>query len=103
MQVDSDSIRYYLPFRSYQIKWNEVRYVEVDNQVGSMVFVGENKQLAVNGPMAWIGNDKFEMGKLISEQIDRYHIEIRVTEKAMFRLSRNTRVGASPQQSDTER
>lgn len=96
MQVDCDSIKYYLPFRSYQIKWNEVQYIEVDNHVGSMVFVGENKQLAVNGPMAWIGKDKFEMGKLISEQMDRNHIEVRVTEKAMFRLSKNTKVRASP-------
>jgi|GEM_PF-1311235 len=92
MQVDSDSIRYYLPFRSYQIKWNEVRYIEVDSQVGSMVFVGENKQLAVNGPMAWTGKDKFEIGSFISAQQDKYNIEVRVTEKAPFRLSRNTRV-----------
>jgi hypothetical protein len=55
MQVDSDSIRYFLPFRGYQIKWNQVQYIEVDNQVGSMVFVGENKQRAVNGPIAWTG------------------------------------------------
>jgi len=53
MQVYSDSIRYYLPLRRYQIKWNEVRSIEIDSQGSSMVFVGENKRLAVNGPMFW--------------------------------------------------
>jgi hypothetical protein len=92
MQVDSDSIRYYLPLRIYQIKWNEVQYIEIDSQGANMVFVGENKKLAVNGPMFWTGKDKLDMGKLISTQMDRYGIELRPTEKAGFRLSRNTKV-----------
>ena len=96
MQVDSDSIRYYLPFRRYQIRWNEVQYIEIDKQGGSMVFVGENKQLAVNGPIAWSGKDKFEISRLIGKQINRYNIEIRGTEKASFRLSRNTKIRSSP-------
>jgi len=94
MQVYSDSIRYYLPLRRYQIKWNEVRSIEIDSQGSSMVFVGENKRLAVNGPMFWTGKDKRDAARLIAIQIDRYEIEVRTTEKAMFRLSRNTRVGA---------
>jgi len=91
MQMDSQSIRYYLPLRSYQMIWNEVQYIEIDKQAGSMVFVGENKRLAVNGPATWSGKDKMEMAQLISAQIDRYGIEVRQTEKAMFRLSKNTK------------
>lgn len=92
MQVDSDSIRYYLPFRSYQIKWNEVQYIEIDGQGGNMVFVGENKKLAVNGPKLWSGKDKPDTMRLIGIQVDKYGIPIRTTEKAMFRLSKNTKV-----------
>ena len=91
MQVDSESIRYYLPLRSYQIKWNEVQYIEMDSQGGNMVFVGENKKLAVNGPRFWFGKDKRDLAMLIAAQIDKYGIEVRTTEKAMFRLSRNTK------------
>jgi hypothetical protein len=91
MQVDSDSIKYYLPFRRFQIKWNEVKYIEIDSQAGNMVFVGENKRLATNGPKLWTGKDKNDAGKLMSAQIDRYGIELRQTEMAMFRLSRNTK------------
>ena len=47
---------------------------------------------SVNGPMAWTGKDRFEIGSFISAQQDKYNIEVRVTEKAPFRLSRNTRV-----------
>lgn len=92
MHVDSDFIRYYLPLRSYQMKWSEVQYIEIDRQGGNMVFVGENKKLAVNGPAVWFGRDRFDAGQLIAAQIDRYGIELRPTEKAMFRLSRNTKV-----------
>ena len=91
LQMDSQYIRYYLPFRSYQIRWNEVQYIEMDKQASSMVFVGENKQLPVHGPAVWSGKDKREMALLISAQIDTYGIEIRQTEKAMFRLSKNTK------------
>jgi hypothetical protein len=92
MHVDYDSITSYLPFRSYQIKWNEVRYIEIDRQGGSMVFVGEDKKLAVNGPALWAGKDKRDAANLIAAQMDRYGIEFRLTEKAMLRLSRNTKV-----------
>ena len=93
MHVDSDSIKYYLPLASYQIRWNEVRFIEIDAQGGNMVFVGENKRLAVNGPMSWSGKDKRQMRDLIMAQIEKYEIQVRLTSKAMFRLSKNTRVG----------
>ena len=92
MHVDSYSIRYYLPFRSYQIKWTEIRHIEVDSQGATIVFVGENKKLAVHGPMFTSGKDKREAGRLIATQMDKYGIEFRLTEKANYRFSRNTRV-----------
>ena len=92
-QMDSQYIRYYLPSGRHQIRWDEVRYIEIDKQGGNMVFVGENKRLAMNGPVSWSGKDKLEMLKLIRIQIEKYGIQVRQTEKAMLRLSRNTKVG----------
>lgn len=92
-QMDSQSIKYYLPLGKYQIKWDEVQYIEIDKQGGNMVAVGKNKRLAMNGPTSWSGKDKMEMRKLIGAQIEKYGIQVRQTEKAMFRSSRNTRVG----------
>ena len=94
MQVDSDSITYHLPLRSYQIKWNEVRYIEIDRQGHSLIFVGDDKTLATQGHKLWTGKDKMDMPDLIATQVGKYGIEIRLTEKAAFRFSRNTKVGA---------
>ena len=92
MQINSDSITYHLPLRSYQIKWNEVRYIEMDRGGGNMVFVGENKRLAVLGPALWSGKDKVDLQKFLMEQLERYDIDVRITAKAMIRLSKNTKL-----------
>jgi hypothetical protein len=92
MQIDSDSITYHLPLRSYQIKWSEVRYIEIDAGGGNMVFVGDSKRLAVIGPALWSGKDKIYLHKFMSDQLDKYDMEVRVTLKAMFRLSKNTKL-----------
>ena len=92
MLVDATFITYHLPLRSYEIKWKEVRYIEIDAGGGNMAFVGDNKRLAVIGPAFWSGKDKIYIQKLVGEQLDKYEIEVRVTAKAMFRLSKNTRL-----------
>lgn len=92
IEVDSFSIRCYLPFWTYEMQWSEVQYMEIDSQGTCMVFAGENKRLAVNGPAYWSGNERHKAAALMAEQIDRYQIEVRYTEKAMLRLSKNTRI-----------
>ncbi len=94
MQMTSDFITYHLPLRSYQIKWNEVRYIEIDAGGGNMVFVGDDKRLAVLGPAFWSGKDKIYLNEFMGKQLDKYDIEVRVTAKAMFRLSKNTKLNA---------
>lgn len=94
MHLDSDYITYHLPLRSYQIKWNEVRHIEIDAGGGNMVFAGDDKRLAVIGPAFWSGKDKIYLHKYMNEQLDKYNLEVRVTAKAMFRLSKNTRLSA---------
>ena len=91
MQVDSDSVRYHLPLRSYQIKWNEVQYMEIDITGSNMVLVGENKRLAMIGPYLWSNKNKRRMLGFMADQVDKYGIQIRVTQKAMFRFSKNTK------------
>lgn len=91
MQMNSDSVYYSLPLRSYQIKWNEVKYMEIDRQGGNMVLAGENKRLAMVGPYLWSGKNRVRTLRFIGEQIEKHGIEVRTTEKAMFRLSKNTK------------
>ena len=94
MQMTSDYITYHLPLRSYQMKWNEVRYIEIDAGGGNMVFMGDDKRLAVIGPAFWSGKDKIYLSEFMGKQLDKYELEVRVTAKAMFRLSKNTKLSA---------
>src|SRR5215207_4247559 len=87
MQMDSDYIRYHLPLRSYEIKWSEVKYMEIDSGGGNMVLVGENKRLAMVGPYLWSDKNKRRTLWFMGEQMEKHGIEIRPTWKAMFRLS----------------
>lgn len=70
MHINSDSIKYYLPLRSYKIKWNEVQYIEIDRQGSNIVFGGENKRLAMIGPAYWSGKDRIDTHRLIKAQIE---------------------------------
>ncbi|MGH9882397.1 MAG: hypothetical protein ACRD6N_13250 [Pyrinomonadaceae bacterium] len=92
MEMDSQGIKYHLPLASYEIRWSDVKSIEIDPQGGNIVFIGEGKRLAALGPVMWSGKDKLEMRRLIGAQMKKGGIEMKTTGKAMLRLSKNTRV-----------
>lgn len=93
MEVDSKSIRFYSHFGKYKINWDEIKYIEIDKQLGNIVFFGDEKVLQTIGLQGWTGKkEKLEMADFLFEQIENRKIEIRQTEKAMFRLSKNTKI-----------
>ena len=93
MEADSISIRFYSHFGKYEINWDEVEYIEMDKQAGNIVFFGKNKVLQTIGPTGWTGKkEKLEMINFLFGQIENRKIEVRQTEKAMYRLSKNTKV-----------
>lgn len=94
MKANAHFVKYQLPFRRYEIRWDEIKRVEMDKQSSNIILVGDNKRLAVNGFAAWCGKDKAEMIELFRKQIRERGIEFRQTETAMLRLSKNTRVRA---------
>lgn len=90
--MDAHTIIYRTRWARYQIRWDEVTHIEIDQQGGGIVFCGEGKRLAALGPMYWGGSDKAEMLALLANQIERKQIEVRGTQKALFRLSKATKV-----------
>ena len=93
METDSKSIRFYSHLGKYEMNWNEVEYVEIDRQMGNIVFFGKNKVLQTIGPMGWTGKkERLEMATFLFGQIKNFEIDVRQTEKAMYRLSKNTKV-----------
>lgn len=92
MEMDAQCIIYRTPLANYRIKWDEVLRIQIDRQGGNIFFCGEDKRLAAVGPMFWRGKDKMEMLKLLSTKVKEQGIETQETEKAMLRLSKNTKV-----------
>ena len=92
VEMDSKTIVYRTPLARYQIRWDEVTRIELDRVGSSAVFWGENKRLAALGPYYWQGADRRDMLLLFAAQIDKLGITMQRSEKAMFRLSKNTKV-----------
>ena len=97
LEMDSRTIIYRTPLAHYQIRWDEVRRIELDRVGSTMVFWGENKRLAALGSHYWQGADRVNMMLLVAAQMDKLGINMQQSEKAMFRLSKNTKVRASKQ------
>ena len=92
IEMDAKTIKYRTPLAQYQIEWDEVTQIQVDRGGGNMVFFGKDKRLATIGPTFWSGKDKLEMLILADEQIKKHGVETQVTNKAMFRLSKGTKI-----------
>lgn len=93
MEADSNSIRFCSHFGKYEMKWEEVDYIEIDKQMGNVVFFGKNQVLQTIGPAGWDSKkEKLEMINFLFGELKNRAIEIRQTEKAMFRSSKNTKL-----------
>lgn len=92
VEMDAQHVTYQTPLSTYRIVWDEVLRIEIDAQGGNIVFWGEGKRLNAVGPQYWCGKDKQKMLMLLSKQVEKYGIEVKETPKAMFRLSKNTKV-----------
>jgi hypothetical protein len=93
VEMDARHVTYRTPIGAYRIRWDEVSRIETDAQGGNIVFWGEGKRLNAVGPGYWSGEDKLEMLVFLSRQVEKYGIEVVETQKAMFRLTKNTKVG----------
>lgn len=92
VEMDRETIIYRTPLARYQIRWDEVTRIELDKHGSNVVFWGDNKRLAALGPYFWQGADRTDMLRLVAAQIDKLGISTTQSEKAMFRLSKNTKV-----------
>ena len=92
VEMDEEGITYRTYLAQYRIVWSEVKHIEIDRQGSNIVFCGDNKRLAALGPMFWSGSDKKLMLRLLDTQVRKGGIEIRQTEKAPYRFSKNTKV-----------
>jgi hypothetical protein len=92
IEMTAEYVSYTTPLGRYEIKWGEVKYIETDAQRQGIVLCGEGKRLAIPGPGYWFGEDKNEMGMLLTAQIEQFRIATRETQKALWTWSKNTKI-----------
>jgi len=92
LRVDVSEIRVMNIWGTERISWQEIRSVEAAQGGGALVFVGPNKQLVLMGLSYWSGKDKALLIELVMAQIRTRRLEPKVTRKALFRTSKNTRI-----------
>ena len=94
LSMNSEEIIYMTPLAKYQMKWGEVEAVEMDLKRGSLVFYSDNRNkcLAVLGPHYWSGDEKYAMSRFLSKEMEKHQIKPKVTAKAAFKMSKNSKV-----------
>ena len=92
VEVTSDDIRLTSLLGVFTIRWDEIRYVEIDRQRSSLVFRSGDKRLPIVGAPFSRGPHVSAMRRLIEGELRHRQIPIHTTQLAMWRLRRNVRV-----------
>jgi hypothetical protein len=94
LSMNSETVTYNTPLGKYQMKWDEVKQIEMDFQRYAVVFYSQNRneRLAVAGPAYWSGSDNGDMEQLLSQEVQKRQIPIKQSMRAPYTMSRNTKV-----------
>ncbi len=92
IEMGSQKITLKIPIGHYEIRWDEIEEVETDIQRGALVFLSCNKRVAIAGPRWWVGQEKKDMISFLNSELKRRSISIRQSRKALFKLSKNSKV-----------
>ena len=85
------AITYRCPWGRYEISWDKVEKIEVDER-GALAFLGGDKSLVLVAPSFWSGKDKAEMIAMLGSEIERRAIPVEVKRMSLLSRSRNTKV-----------
>ncbi|MFH2091455.1 MAG: hypothetical protein ABIJ31_03755 [Pseudomonadota bacterium] len=92
VEVNSSRIHLSIPLGQYEVGWDEVNNIETDIQRRALVFIGFNKRVAIAGPVWWAGKDKNALITFLNAEVERRGIEIKQSQKALFKFSKNSKV-----------
>jgi hypothetical protein len=92
-QIDREYITRKNKLGIYKIKWDEVREVQLSPNRDKIIFIGENKQLVIKGPTQWGNGDGEKFFRILINQIKARQIKTSYTMKAIFKRTKNCRIG----------
>lgn len=90
--ADSKTISRKHFFIHHQMRWDEIKSVEINESQNRIVFRNQDRILAIPGSAAWSGLAKNDLYEFIVAQLDNRQIEVEKTWRAGFRRSKNVRV-----------
>jgi hypothetical protein len=91
-EIDALGIRRRTIFGTWQIQWEELRWLEMDLTGTTLVLGGENCQMVISGPILWAGTDRADVLAMIKAQSEYRKLPLRRSFWAIFKYSQRTRV-----------
>lgn len=91
-EIDPEGIRRRTLFGSWQIRWDQLRWLEMDLTGTTLVLGGENCQMVISGPVMWAGADRADVLAMIHAQTESRKLPLRRSMWAAIKPSRNTRI-----------
>ncbi len=92
LELNEEKIAVVAPFAKYEIRWDEVEWVETSQQ-GTLVFHGiRQKRLVFAPPSFWSGADKPAMYKFLVSQLEQRKLLPVPSNTADYKTQKNVRV-----------
>lgn len=92
LEIDREKLSRKTLLGRYQMRWNEVKWIEHHEQESGWLLCGENKQLGIISPF-WCSKKNREMYMaLLMFEIQQRQIEMKRDWRVLYKYSKNTRV-----------
>ena len=90
-EFNQDGVTRRTLWNTLYIRWEEVRWMEIDPFDTTLVLGGSDKCVVLSGPALWLGTGRKEALSLLLSQVEQRSIPLRRTLLATFRISKNAR------------
>jgi hypothetical protein len=91
-EINPQGVRRRTLLGTWQIGWDELRWLEMDLTGTTLVLGGENCQMVISGPILWAGADRADVLAMIQAQAEYRRLPLRRSFWAFFKFSQRTRV-----------
>jgi hypothetical protein len=91
-EIDPECVRRRTLFGVWEIRWDDLRWLEQDITGTILVLGGEDRQMVISGPVLWAGPDRADMLAMIQAQAESRNLPLRRSFWAFFKFSQRTRI-----------
>jgi Ca2+/Na+ antiporter len=92
LEVDREKLIRKTLLGRYQMRWDEVKWIEHHEEDSGWLLCGENKQLGIISPFWCSSKDREQYMVLVMSEIHQRKIEMKRDWRVLFKSSKNTRM-----------